>query len=424
MILRDVEREVIKADANGFVLPRYDGFSLYNVPHTATNILGGKPAGRILDASIGNRLDTHGIKKVAILLVDGFGYDMFVKSMGYASFFRKISEKGIIAPITSGFPSTTAASITTMNTGLTPPEHGLLEWVLYFKEIGKTINTLPFTSMDNVPLRGKHSPEILYSGKTLYEHLNKEGINAYSIIDRQLDKSEYNNLFSKAKKGITHVKNSDLAIRLRDALEGEKGKGYFYAYISSVDTSTHAHGPHTEESEAEILSVSHSIEDGLLAKLKQETAEETLLMITADHGHTLLDPKKTIYLNRYRSLDALYARDSNGTAIPPVGSPRDVFLHIRAGKLQEAADFLSKKLEDTAEVLKIDEAIEKGIFGDQTSKAFSERAGNLIILPFGGKSVWYEHVHGKKHEMIGMHGGLSKEEMLIPLAAVRLSELI
>ena len=63
-------------------------------------------------------------------------------------------------------------------------------------------------------------------------------------------------------------------------LEGEKGKSYFYAYLNGIDTITHAHGPHTEESEAEILLISNALESGFLSRISKKTASETLLIIT------------------------------------------------------------------------------------------------------------------------------------------------
>ncbi len=425
MILKNVEKLVGESKDSNFTYPIYNGYSLVNLPNTIMEMFGIKPVGRVLDRSITDKINKRGIRKVAVILIDGFGYDMFLKSCKYSEFFKKFVENGIVAPITSGFPSTTAASITTMNTGLTPQEHGLLEWLLYFKEIDKTINTLPFTSMEDKPLTKKYNPKILYQGDTIFKRFGSDKVPIYTIANKQIANSDYNLLFKSGNTYITHFKNSDLAIRLRVALEKEKRRSYFYSYISSVDSSIHALGPSTEESEAEILSVSHALEDGLIKKIDKKTAAETLVIITADHGHTLLNPKDTIYLNKYRKLNDYYERGKNGKIIPPTGSPRDVFLHIKSGKLEEAEELLNDKLSKVAKVMKIKDAIESGLFGyGKLNKNFANRAGNLLILPHKNKSIWYEHIKGEKFDKIGMHGGLSKEEMLIPLAAARLSDLI
>ncbi len=421
MLLKDVEKRVCGSEKNGIIYPLYDGFSLANVPNTALEILGAKPVGKTLDKSITRHIDTKNIKKIVVLLLDGFGYDMFLKSLEYASFFRKAADNGIFAPITSGFPSSTAVSITTMNTGEIPTRHGIISWILYSENSNEIINALE----DNADKKNrKLSQDILHTKATVYGNFKKSGIHPYTLIDRQIDKTDYNQLFRSKRTGIHHVKDSDFAIKLRKMLEDEKGKSYFYAYLNGIDTITHVHGPHTEESEAEILLISNALESGFLSRISKKTASETLLIITADHGHTRIDPKKTVYLNAFKKLNNYYKSDRTGRPILPIGGPRYVFLHIKPEKLEDAYEFLSEKLSKTAKVIKTAEVSELGKFlGHRENKRFLKRVGNLLILPYSGRSVWYQHAKGHKESNIGTHGGLSREEMLIPFVAVRLSEI-
>ena len=167
------------------------------------------------------------------------------------------------------------------------------------------------------------------------------------------------------------------------------------------------------------------MEEGLLHRINKKTASETLLIITADHGHTTTDPKKTIYLDKYKKLEEYYQRGDDGNIIPPTGGPRDVFLHINPEKLDEAYSFLSKKLSKTARVFKTADVISKGLFGTgKPNRKFRSRAGDILILPYKGKSVWYHHANGHKFDKFGVHGGLTNDEMLIPFAAARISDLL
>jgi len=56
-------------------------------------------------------------------------------------------------------------------------------------------------------------------------------------------------------------------------------------------------------------------------------------------------------------------------------------------------------------------------------KEFFDRIGDILILPYKHNTIWYEHIKGKKLEFLGHHGGLSEEEMLIPFAIAKLSDL-
>jgi predicted AlkP superfamily pyrophosphatase or phosphodiesterase len=422
MLLKDVEKHVCGSEKNGIVYPLYDGYSLVNVPNTALYILGAKPVGKTLDKSIIKHIDTKNIKKIVVLLLDGFGYDMFLKSLEYASFFRKVADNGIFAPITSGFPSSTAVSITTMNTGEVPTNHGILSWIFYSETSNQIINVLNH----NKDKRSRMlSQDIFHTKSTVFGNFKKSGIHPYTLIDYQIDKTDYNQSFRSKRKSIYHVKDSDFAIKLREILENEKEKSYFFAYLNGIDTITHIHGPHSEASEAEISLISNALESSFLSKLSKKTASETLLIITADHGHIRIYPKKTIYLNKFKKLNNYYKLDKNKKPIPPIGSPRYVFMHIKPEKLEEAYAFLSKKLSKTAKVVKLTDASESDrLLSSNENKKFLKRAGNLLILPYTGKSVWYQHEKGHKERNIGVHGGLSPEEMLIPFAAVRLSKIL
>jgi hypothetical protein len=75
-------------------------------------------------------------------------------------------------------------------------------------------------------------------------------------------------------------------------------------------------------------------------------------------------------------------------------------------------------------VIETKEAVRQGLFGvGWEHPQFKSRAGNLLILPYYNQTIWYEHFEGKKYDKNGMHGGLTPEEMLVPLAVARLSAL-
>jgi hypothetical protein len=57
------------------------------------------------------------------------------------------------------------------------------------------------------------------------------------------------------------------------------------------------------------------------------------------------------------------------------------------------------------------------------SKEFFERAGNLLILPYGNETIWFENSEGKKVSFLGQHGGLNEQEMLVPFSIAKLSNL-
>jgi len=74
--------------------------------------------------------------------------------------------------------------------------------------------------------------------------------------------------------------------------------------------------------------------------------------------------------------------------------------------------------------MRTEEAIDEGLFGVNTpSRKFRRRVGNLMILPHAKKTVWYRYRKGDALALRGHHGGLLKDEMTIPLASARVSDL-
>ena len=60
--------------------------------------------------------------------------------------------------------------------------------------------------------------------------------------------------------------------------------------------------------------------------------------------------------------------------------------------------------------------IDQGYFGPSSmSDTFLSRVGNLVILPFAGESVWWYEKDRFEQKYRGHHGGLTRDEMEIPL---------
>jgi predicted AlkP superfamily pyrophosphatase or phosphodiesterase len=426
MILKEIENIIQKQKGEGeFVYPFYEKYCFSSIPSTVLKFFNIKSKRDPLPAELYKKIENP--NKVVVFLIDGLGYNQWLKYSKEYWLFDVLNQKGLVSPITTVFPSTTAATLTTINSGLTPQEHALPEWVVYFKEINMIINTLPFTQLDKKGqdrlLEMGINPKILYSGSTIYQTLKKEGVESFAFINESYAYSCYSKLVHKGSTILPFINSSDLVVRLRKALEKEKGPDYFYVYVGDLDSIEHKYGPHTEEYRAELSLLSFLLKKELLEKIDRKVAKEILFIITADHGQKNVSPKETVYLNKYKKLVNAFQRGKK-KPILPTGSPRDVFLHIKPDKLENIFNLLSHKLKEKAKVMKTQEAIEKGLFGlGKPKKEFIERAGNLLILPYKNNTIWYEYSKGKKFDLLGHHGGLSKDEMLVPFGIAMLSDL-
>src|SRR5205807_8620603 len=96
--------------------------------------------------------------------------------------------------------------------------------------------------------------------------------------------------------------------------------------------------------------------------------------------------------------------------------PRDIFLNVKVEKLDEAIASLQKQLAGRAEIYPTQTLVEQNFFGSQQlSHEFLTRAGNIVILPYAGETVWWYEEGKFDMHFLGHHGGLTPEEMEIPL---------
>ena len=410
----------------GTVRPDYSGYCLSNVPSTILSLFGVDPARPKLPGDALGDVETSGIDNVILLLCDGFGYNEWKRQSG-KGFVGALSKKGSVRPITTVFPSTTAAALTTVSTGLTPQEHGLPEWFVYMPELGEVMVTLPFTRVGDSgrdTLVGSFDPRALFDGRTVYQRLGKEGVKCTSLTSRALAETAYTKVSNAGSEIVPYNTASDLTVSLRRLVERARGQNLVYAYWSFVDTIEHIYGPGTDESGVEASIISHAFQEGFLSKLDRGAAKRTLIIVTADHGQIAIAPEKTVYMNRWGRLIGALERAPSGDPIPAWGSARDAYMWVREDRLDETEAYLRNKLRGVASVLKTEEATGAGLFGiNRPSSKFRKRTGNLMVLPHGTKTVWYRYKRGGEFDLRGHHGGMLPDEMSIPLAAARVSDL-
>ena len=412
---------------NGDVIPAYGEKSLAELVPTILSLFGVDMGRPLLPEKLLAPF-RNDFRKIVLLFVDGLGYDQFIHSQ-FMPLFKSFCTKGIVEPITTVFPSTTPAAITTAHTGLVPAEHGLPEWYVYFSELDRVIETLAFRpsgSKNRDSLRKKGvDPGILYDGPTAYTRLAEAGIPSYLLLPEDLVGSAYSMQAQRGAITIPYRRASDMFVALRRKLREVKGPAYFFAYWSQVDSSGHEFGPHSSEQRAEISLLSHVGVSEILNSIDRATAAETLFLLCADHGQVGVREDNVVFLEDKVDLSKFMKpyKTRNGF-IPPTGSPRNVFLHIRENKTEEALAALSEGLEGVAEVMRTRDAVDKNLFGNgEPSERFLSRIGDILILPTGHISLWNKGFKKDPGKFLGIHGGLSQEEMMIPFGIARLYDL-
>jgi len=429
MILQQILEHLEAQQQGEFIYPQFEDYCFTSIPPAVEYLFGLRKSSPLSGVFQAAGLNPGEPLKVILLLIDGFGFRQWTAFRDRFPFLKNFTERGRLAPLTAVFPSTTSAAITTISSGVPPREHGLLEWRLYIEELDRVILTLPFSLVDkSTPrdslLRSGADPRILFDGRTFYEKLSESGIHSYLMIQDYMSNSAYSRMIKKGSTPFEYSFLADMLVNLRHKLDEVSAPAYFNVYWSSIDSMAHEYSPSSEQSLAEMNGFFYLIQKEFIEKLPRRTAEQTVLIITADHGQVAVNPEDTIYLDLFSEGVENLGVSAAGNRILPWGSPRDLFLNIREDKLEKVSRLLMRKLKDQAAVLRLDYAVERQLFGTGPSHPhFPSRLGNLLVLPLKNNTVWFEHFKGDRFDLRGMHGGLSPDEMLIPLGVCRISEL-
>ncbi len=414
----------MRPDETDFLYPNYKDNCISNIPGTILEFLNvGTPFPKLPI-----KINAEEASKVVLIVLDGFGYNQFIHYTNRNKFLKNLAERGNIYPLTSIFPSQTTNALTTLNTGLTPQQHGLFEYFLYLKEVDQIVNTLTFE-----PIGSKHrnelvekgfDPSILLNKKTVHNTLSQAGLKSFTHIFASYAFSPGSKLLFNGSTIVPSLRSSDLVVNLKKNLEKQTGPAYFFAHFSNLDTIAHKYGPQSYEYSAELFVISNLLQKELIEKVDSKTAKETLLLVTADHGSVTCTPEETTYLNELPEIISNLKCGKRGKSILPTGSPRDVFLHVKEDVLLEAKELLMQKIGPKAKIVETEKAIKDNLFGfGDIASEFLERAGNLLILPYRTETVWFDHFLDRRSSLLGEHGGLNKEEMLVPMAITQLDNL-
>ena len=128
------------------VWPRYDGYAIANLPATFAAILGTQmpaPALAPLPADLWRDLGRD-VRRIVFVLIDALGYRRFRRALeaDSKSGWRPLVERGRFFPLTSVFPSTTVAALSSLWTGLAPSQHGYLGTRLFLREYGALVDMI------------------------------------------------------------------------------------------------------------------------------------------------------------------------------------------------------------------------------------------------------------------------------------------
>jgi hypothetical protein len=394
-------------------LPRYDGGSLLNLMAS----IGAACGGRLPYAPLAG-VDTTAwrqARNLVLILADGVGAD-FLAERSPDGFLHRHQ----VATLTSVCPTTTAAAIPTVMSGLPPAAHGLTGWHVYLDEIDAVTAVLPMTVRGarrsaGVPI----DPAALSPHATFYGRLARP---SQLVVPVELANSPFSQRHSR---GATRHPYFPTDYPIADDMPNERRRldlfgvlrrlchtpgepRFIYAYWPDYDHEAHLGGLAGKPA----LAAFRSFEAGLEEFVDSIRGTDTQVLVTADHGFMDSPPARQIRLADHPELAAMLVR-------PLSGERRFAYCSVKPGFAHAFGHYIEHHFKGRIEAWPSVRLLDEGWFGPgPVHPKLASRVGDYVLVMMGDWTI-VDYVPGERpFPLIGMHGGLSRREMRIPLCAI------
>lgn len=409
--------------ALGVPRPAYAGRSLPNVASSVARALGRElaaPALPPLERSLDPFRDRRATGPVLLFVVDGLGYlrsRAFVRGAGDP---RRRAWLAGASPITTVFPTTTTVALVSLSTATAPARHGVVGYRQYLPKFGSVVDILRLAPLGvaapDALVGPDWRPSDLLGTRTIF----RRGIAGTTAISRDRFRGQG---FTRAIYDGTGYEPysawADLAAALVKVLGRAAPPALTLAYWDELDTVQHLRGPDVPAVDLELDRFGE-----LLAFVARELgprrARAITVILTADHGLVPCEPSQQVALDAEPSIVRRLAR-------PLGGDRRAGLLRARDGEVDSLEEALRRRLPRGTRILPAGDALREGLFGPPPFlPGLGEMIGDLVVLLPSPAGITYT-VPGRRsagRTLLGAHGGLEPEELLVPLVASSLSELV
>jgi predicted AlkP superfamily pyrophosphatase or phosphodiesterase len=400
----------------GEIHPFYGGLSNANLPASICRWLDCTlPFGLPLDAALTAGLPER-FRNVILLVVDGMRLDLFGEYLRADRALRGVMDGLQFAPLTSIAPSTTSAALTTLWTGRQPAEHGIIGYELFLKEFGFIANMIThsvasFTRENNNLVKAGFEAQQFLPVPTLTGHFRQKGVTPHAMQHISLTRSGLTDMLFSGVESHAYRTQSDMWARVEDILEsGTDQKQYIYIYWGDLDTQSHLYGPEDRQIRNEWEAFAALMVPALEC-INKMSHGETLFILTADHGQIPTPIDSEMELRNHPDL-------IRHLVMLPSGESRLPYLFVKHGHEEWVRNYLTSHWEGRFAMYPSADVLESGLLGSYTPHAATiDRMGDLVVFPEGNAYWWWVN---KENRLLGRHGGLSAQEMLVPLVLLPL----
>lgn len=362
-----------------FISPRYDEGSLSNLLPSIEARLQGRSPG----------LDLPQASRYVILLVDGLGWYPLQSHAEHADTLGGRLESA--TALTCSVPSTTATSLTSMGCGVPPGQHGVVGYTFLDPARDQLLNALTWEG-------GPEDISDFRCHDTVFQRMSASGLASGAVSLARFSDSALTQL---AFAGTEHlgVDNEGDTDHFADlVLRSLATNKVVYCYERMLDHTGHGHGVGSWQWLEKLAHI-----DDMVADLSAQLPSDTCLLVTGDHGMVNVPPERKIVAEDEPALAG--CRHIGGEAR---------FRQLYCDDPARIAGAWSEFMGDRAHVVTREQALEAGWFGPRVDPRVVPRIGDVLVAMRRDWGVMTSAFPGE-FSLVGMHGSLTAEEMVVPL---------
>ena len=372
-------------------LPDYDSASLAEVLPAVLTALG--VATDPSDPRDPGSLSVDPTSRVCLVLIDGLGARALAEHADHAPFLTALSANPASRSIASVFPTTTPIALTSLGTGLAPGEHGITGLLMRLPDRSQVF-TLALPSPVDLG--------ILQPRPTAFEIAVAAGVEVTRVGPRRFDG---NGLTQAGLRGGHYAAAETAGERVARAAAAVRRstRSLTYVYYGDLDGAGHRQGCTTDAWRAELRAV-----DSFVQQVASRLPSDATLVLTSDHGMVDIPLENRWDVASTPVLDA-------GVELVG-GDMRGVHVYTRPGAAPDVLAAWHEVIGDAFWVGSKEEAVAAGLFGPRVTDDAMGRIGDVVCAAVGDWNLVDSRVQPPEVlALVGMHGGLTPDEVEIPL---------
>ncbi len=329
-------------------------------------------------------------QRYVVFLIDGLGYELLRDHPEEAPFLHSLLDGQ--EPATVGVPTTTATSLTSLGTALSPGSHGIIGFTSRIPGTDRLLNHLLWDNKTVDAREWQPHP-------TAFGRMAAAGVHTTVVNKRSFAGS---GLTVAGNRGAEFIGADKVGERLAAVLAASaQTPSLTYMYDGDLDWTGHKYGVASMQWEQQL-----SMIDAEAEHLRETLPTHTRILIVADHGMVDSPLESRIDIDEEPDLQ-------DGVALVG-GEARFRHIYCRGGAVDDVIATWTATLGERGQVIARDDALALGWFG-ALDPQMRPRLGDVMVACRGDFAIQSLGAFPYETKLLGMHGSLTPAEMLIPI---------